>query len=92
VKKPRILIFDDCLSAVDTETEENILQNLKRLMAGKTTIIISHRVSSVKHCDEIIVLDDGKVIERGNHLELIEKRGVYYDIHEQQQLEEIRLS
>lgn len=92
VKKPQILIFDDCLSAVDTETEERILQNLKRLMAGKTTIIISHRVSSVKHCDEIIVLDEGKVIERGNHHQLIQRKGVYFDIHEQQQLEELRIS
>lgn len=92
VKQPRILVFDDCLSAVDTETEERILQNLKRIMEGKTTIIISHRVSSVKHCDEIIVLDDGKIAERGTHAELIENQGVYNDIHEQQQLEAMRLT
>lgn len=92
VKQPRILIFDDCLSAVDTETEEKILNNLKRVMDGKTTLIISHRVSSVKHCDEIIVLDEGEIIERGSHKELISKQGVYFDIHEQQQLETIGLA
>lgn len=90
IKEPKILIFDDCLSAVDTETEEKILNNLNDLMEGKTTIIISHRVSSVKHCDNIIVLDDGEIIEQGSHQELITKKGVYFDIHEQQQLESIK--
>lgn len=90
IKEPNILIFDDCLSAVDTETEERILNNLKRIMDGRTTLIISHRVSSVKHCDEILVLDDGKIQERGTHDELIEKKGDYYDIHEQQQLEALK--
>lgn len=92
VKRPSILIFDDCLSAVDTETEEKILSNLKRIMDGKTTLIISHRVSSVKHCDEIIVLDDGAIVERGTHQNLIDNQGVYYDIHEQQQLEAMRVT
>jgi ATP-binding cassette subfamily B multidrug efflux pump len=61
-------------------------------MDGKTTVIISHRVSSVKHCDEIIVLDEGEIIERGSHKELISKQGTYFDIHEQQQLETIGLA
>jgi len=91
IKEPKILIFDDCLSAVDTETEEKILHNLKDLMNGKTTIIISHRVSSVKNCDDIIVLDDGAIIEQGNHQSLINKKGVYFDIHEQQQLESMKI-
>jgi ATP-binding cassette subfamily B protein len=90
IKEPKILIFDDCLSAVDTETEERILNRLKDLMKGKTTVIISHRVSSVKHCDNIIVLEDGRIIEQGRHDELLQKNGVYYEIHEQQQLETMR--
>jgi len=87
IKEPKILIFDDCLSAVDTETEEKILSNLKPIMKGKTTVIISHRVSSVKHCDNIIVLEDGVILEQGKHDELIAKKGVYFEINEQQQLE-----
>jgi len=87
IKEPKILIFDDCLSAVDTETEEKILSNLKPIMKGKTTVIISHRVSSVKHCDNIIVLEDGAILEQGKHDELIAKKGVYFEINEQQQLE-----
>lgn len=92
IKQPKILIFDDCLSAVDTETEEKILANLKPLMKGKTTVIISHRVSSVRHCDKIIVLEDGAVLEQGNHDELLEKKGVYFEINEQQQLETMQSS
>ena len=84
------MIFDDCLSAVDTETEEKILQNLKSIMEDRTTITISHRVSSVKHCDEILVLDDGKILERGTHDQLTKSKGSYYEIHEQQQLESLK--
>jgi len=90
VKEPQVLIFDDCLSAVDTETEEKILQNLKRIMASKSTLIISHRVSSVKLCDEILVFEDGQIIERGSHEELMRLKGDYYEIHEQQQLETLK--
>lgn len=88
IKNPTILIFDDCLSAVDTQTEENILNNLKRIMDGKTTVIISHRVSSVRHVDKIIVLDQGSIIEEGSHEELLSKNGYYADLHERQLLEE----
>jgi ATP-binding cassette subfamily B protein len=88
IKKPNILIFDDCLSAVDTQTEERILTNLKSIMKGRSSVIISHRVSSVKHCDQIIVLDDGKIVERGNHAELLSQKDVYSDLYEQQLLEE----
>ncbi len=87
IKNPKILIFDDSLSAVDTETEEKILQNLKRIMAERTTVIISHRVSSVKHCDQIIVLDKGQVVEKGSHDSLIEADGYYADLY-RKQLEE----
>lgn len=88
IKEPSILIFDDSLSAVDTETEESIITNLKRIMQDKTTIIISHRVSSIKHCDNIIVLDHGEIEEMGTHQELIDKKGTYFELFQQQLLEE----
>jgi len=88
IRNPKILIFDDCLSAVDTETEEKILGHLKDLMQGKTTVIISHRVSSVKHADQIIVLEKGRIIERGNHDELIKEEGAYFSLYQKQLLEE----
>lgn len=81
---PKILIFDDCLSAVDTETEEVILNNLNKASQGKTTIIISHRTSSVKNADKIIVLDKGKIIQSGTHNELVSIKGYYQDVYNQQ--------
>jgi len=81
---PKILIFDDCLSAVDTETEEIILNNLNKASKGKTSIIISHRTSSVKNADKIIVLDEGKIIQSGVHSELVAQKGYYQDIYNQQ--------
>jgi ATP-binding cassette subfamily B protein len=87
IKDPKILIFDDCLSAVDTETEEKILSNLERVSKNKTTFIISHRVSSAKNADKIIILEDGKIIEQGTHNQLITKEGTYKNLYEQQLLE-----
>ncbi|WP_439128817.1 ABC transporter ATP-binding protein [Polaribacter sp.] len=87
IKDPKILIFDDCLSAVDTETEERILENLKKVSQNKTTFIISHRVSSAKNADKIIVLDNGKIIQQGTHNQLITKKGYYKELYEQQLLE-----
>ncbi|CAN5889604.1 ABC transporter ATP-binding protein [soil metagenome] len=84
LKQPQILIFDDCLSAVDTETEDEILGNLRRIMSGKTTVIISHRVSSVRYADQIIVLDEGKVVESGSHSALLDKNGVYRELYKKQ--------
>ncbi len=84
ISNPEILIFDDCLSAVDTETEEIILQNLSEATKGKTTIIISHRASSVKNADHIIILEAGKIVEAGTHDELVIKTGYYQDIYNQQ--------
>jgi len=90
IKNPSILIFDDCLSAVDTETEERILTSLKDLMKGKTSIIISHRISSVMHCDKTIVLEDGAIIEQGTHQSLLEQKGIYYELHQKQLSEEVK--
>jgi ATP-binding cassette subfamily B protein len=84
IKKPEILLFDDCLSAVDTETEEKILKNLVRLTKDKTTIIVSHRVSSAKNADQIIVLEDGKVSQTGNHENLINVEGYYKELYTKQ--------
>uniref|UniRef100_UPI004049ED27 ABC transporter ATP-binding protein n=1 Tax=Gelidibacter sp. TaxID=2018083 RepID=UPI004049ED27 len=80
IKDPKILLFDDCLSAVDTETEEKILRNLRDLTEGKTTIIVSHRVSSAKDAHQIIVLEDGRIIQSGTHESLIKSDGYYKDL------------
>jgi len=88
VKQPQILIFDDCLSAVDTRTEEEILNNLGRNMQGKTSIIIAHRISTIKNADKILVLDKGEIVEQGNHQYLMDKKGTYFELYEKQLLEE----
>lgn len=88
IKEPQILIFDDCLSAVDTKTEETILSNLSELMKGKTTIIISHRVSTIKNADKIVVLESGKIVEEGNHDQLLKIDGHYKSLYDKQLLEE----
>ena len=87
IKNPDILIFDDCLSAVDTETEERILNNLKRISSDKTTFIVSHRVSSAKNADKIIVLEEGKIIQQGIHSQLLKQEGYYKELYQQQLLE-----
>ena len=84
LKRPRILIFDDCLSAVDTETEATILGNLRRIMEGRTSILISHRVSTVRSADLILVLDEGRAVERGRHDDLVERDGLYAELHRKQ--------
>jgi ATP-binding cassette subfamily B protein len=81
IKAPEIMLFDDCLSAVDTETEEKILNNLRTVSDGKTTIIVSHRVSSAKNADKIIVLSEGKIIQTGTHESLLDKDGYYRDLY-----------
>ena len=86
VDSPEVLIFDDCLSAVDTNTEEAILQNLKVIMKDKTAIMITHRISTTKYCNKIIVLDDGKIVEIGSHEDLIKANGLYSEMCEQQEI------
>ena len=85
---PRILVLDDALSAVDTETEEQILEGLRDVRRGRTTFLVSHRVSTVKDADLIVALRDGRVVEKGTHDELVARGGFYADLHRRQLLEE----
>jgi ATP-binding cassette subfamily B protein len=88
VRDPRILILDDSLSSVDTQTEEKILSGLRGVMRGRTTILISHRTSTVRNADQIVVLVDGRIIERGTHDDLLARDGYYADLYRKQLLEE----
>jgi ATP-binding cassette subfamily B protein len=88
MKKPKILILDDALSAVDTYTEEEILKRLRNFMKNRTCILISHRISTIKDADLIVVLENGKIVESGSHEELIEIGGIYYEMYQKQLLEE----
>jgi ATP-binding cassette subfamily B protein len=90
IGRPRILLFDDALSAVDTATEEAILRELRGVMKGRTTVIISHRISAVRDADHIIVLDHGRLVEEGTHAELLKRNGPYALLHEEQLLEEAK--
>ncbi|WP_111309086.1 ABC transporter ATP-binding protein [Confluentibacter sediminis] len=81
IKSPKVLLFDDCLSAVDTETEEKILKNLYQITSDKTTVLVSHRVSSTKNADKIIVLEDGKIVQEGTHDTLINRDGYYKHLY-----------
>ena len=88
IRNPKLLILDDCLSAVDTETEEIILENLKDKIIRRTSLIVSHRISTIRNADRIIVIDEGKLIEEGTHEELLSKNGTYYEMHMRQLNEE----
>jgi ATP-binding cassette subfamily B protein len=87
-RDPKILVLDDCLSAVDTNTENIILNNMKRIMDQRTSVIISHRVSSAKLADKIVVLDDGRIVEQGTHTELMALNGAYKELYEKQLISE----
>jgi len=84
ISSPKILVFDDCLSAVDSETEHLILEELKKIMIGKTSLIVSHRISSIKHADVILYLKDGEIVESGTHDQLLSKKGEYYQLNQLQ--------
>jgi ATP-binding cassette subfamily B protein len=88
IRAPRILILDDALSSVDTHTEEKILDQLREIMQGRTTIFISHRVSTVRNADKIAVLHEGNIVEYGTHEELIARNGYYTELYNKQLLEE----
>ena len=84
IKNPRIVLFDDCLSAVDTETEEEIFKKLQEISSNKTAVVVSHRVSSAKSADHIIILDEGEILEQGNHEDLIQQDGYYKKLYDKQ--------
>jgi ATP-binding cassette subfamily B multidrug efflux pump len=88
IRDPKILILDDSLSSVDTATEERILRRLENILRQRTTVLISHRVSTVQHADQIVVLHDGRIVERGSHSELLARGGYYADLYQKQLLEE----
>jgi len=88
ITHPKMLIFDDCLSAIDTKTEEKILQNLRSVMHDKSAIFIAHRISTIKNADHILVLENGQIIEEGQHEELLAAKGSYFELYEKQLLEE----
>jgi ATP-binding cassette subfamily B protein len=88
IRDPKILIMDDALSSVDTHTEDKILSHLREIMRGRTTIFISHRVSTVRNADRIAVLHGGRIVELGTHDELIARNGYYTDLYNKQLLEE----
>jgi ATP-binding cassette subfamily B protein len=88
IKDPQIIVFDDCLSAVDARTEKEILDNLYYFLKGKTSIVITHRIFSMFDFDKIVVLEDGRIVEQGTHLQLLSLNGYYTGLYEQQQQEE----
>ena len=86
IRNPHLLILDDSLSAIDAKTEYDILENLREVMQGRTTIIISHRISVASLVNKVLVLEAGKVIEQGSHEELLVAKGLYYKLYKQQEL------
>ena len=86
IKEPPYMVFDDCLSAVDTNTEEQILANLGRIMDGKTAVLVGHRISTLKNADQILLFDEGKLLEQGSHNELVELSGNYAELYQKQQI------
>jgi ATP-binding cassette subfamily B protein len=88
LRRPRILVLDDALSAIDTHTEETILRNLERVFPGRTVFLVSHRISTVRHADLILVIEDGRIADRGRHDELVARGGLYAELDQRQQLEE----
>ncbi|MEZ5054553.1 MAG: ATP-binding cassette domain-containing protein [Chitinophagales bacterium] len=87
VKNPELILLDDCLSAVDAHTEKTILNNLQETLRNKTVVFITHRIFAIMNFDKILVLEDGEIIEQGNHAQLMDLKGTYYDYYQLQQAE-----
>jgi ATP-binding cassette subfamily B protein len=81
---PRVLILDEATSSVDTRTERQIQQALEKLLQGRTSFVIAHRLSTIRHADQVLVLEDGQIVERGSHDELLDRRGAYYNLYMRQ--------
>ena len=90
-RNPEFILLDDCLSAVDAHTEKTILTNLNKTLLNKTVVFITHRIFAIMNFDKILVLDDGKIVEQGKHQELLNLRGIYYDLYQLQQAENVEV-
>ncbi|WBB29051.1 ABC transporter ATP-binding protein [Parvimonas micra] len=86
IKNPKLLILDEATSSIDTETEKIIQNKMKDILKGKTSIIVAHRLSTIKHCDKIVLIENGNILEQGTHLELLDKKGIYYKMYISEEL------
>ena len=86
IKNPKLLILDEATSSIDTETEKIIQNKMKEILKGKTSIIVAHRLSTIKDCDKIVLIENGIILEQGTHLELINKKGIYYKMYISEEL------
>lgn len=86
IKNPKLLVLDEATSSIDTETEKIIQNKMKDILKGKTSIIVAHRLSTIKHCDKIVLIENGNILEQGTHLELLDKRGIYYKMYISEEL------
>ena len=85
-KNPKLLILDEATSSIDTETEKFIQNKMKDILSGKTSIIVAHRLSTIKHCDKIVLIEKGNILEQGTHTELLDKKGIYYKMYISEEL------
>ena len=86
IKNPKLLILDEATSSIDTETEKFIQNKMKDILSGKTSIIVAHRLSTIKHCDKIVLIEKGNILEQGTHTELLDKKGIYYKMYISEEL------
>lgn len=86
IKNPKLLVLDEATSSIDTETEKIIQNKMKDILKGKTSIIVAHRLSTIKHCDKIVLIENGNILEQGTHLELLDKKGIYYKMYISEEL------